>query len=677
MKNILLGTLFGAGLLSGTTQAQERLSPELLWDLDRVSGHSVSPNQDFIVFGKTSYDIKENSGNRDLYRYNVTTKAVTVFANNPKSEFNEEWRPDGLKVGFLRSTKSGPQLFEVNPDGSGERQLTNIEGGLIGFHYAPSGDRILMVRSVKLDNTTQDRYPDLPHADGRVIDDLMYRHWTQWDDYSYQHVFWAEYNNGNILSEPVDIMEGERFDSPMNPFGGMEEISWSPDGKLIAYTCKKLSGKEYAESTNSEIYLYNTETGETSNLTEGMEGYDKEPVFSPSGRYLAWSSMRRNGFESDKNRLFIYDLIKEEKRELTGLLDRNFNHLVWSEDEKTIYGLTGEKATYQICSIDIKSRKFELITEGNHNFVSLSILNKDEFIAGQQNISSPTDLYIVDEKSGDFENITYANAEQLDGVIMGSVEARMIPTTDGKMMKTWVIFPPNFDPTRKYPALLYCQGGPQSAVSQFFSYRWNFQLMAANDYIIIAPNRRGLPSFGRKWNDDISKDWGGQAMKDYLSAVDYMKQESYIDETRIGAVGASYGGYSVYWLAGNHDNRFKTFISHCGLFNLESWYGTTEELFFANWDIGGPYWEGKQMDYNKFSPHKFVRNWDTPILVIHSEKDFRVPIGEGLQAFQVAQLKDLKSRFLYFPSEGHWILQPQNGLLWHREFFRWLDETLK
>jgi dipeptidyl aminopeptidase/acylaminoacyl peptidase len=288
------------------------------------------------------------------------------------------------------------------------------------------------------------------------------------------------------------------------------------------------------------------------------------------------------------------------------------------------------------------------------------------------------ELYGFNIKKGTERVITHTNDEIYNSIALSKIEKRWVKTTDGKEMLTWVILPPNFDSTKTYPTLLYCQGGPQSAVSQFYSFRWNFQLMAANDYVIIAPNRRGLPSFGTEWNEAISKDWGGQAMKDYLAAFDEISKESYIDQNNAGAVGASYGGYSVYMLAGIHEKRFKSFVAHCGLFNLESWYGSTEELFFANFDIGGPYWENPApKSYAKFSPHKYAQNWDTPIFVIHGGRDYRVPDTQGMEAFQVAQLKGLKSRFLYFPKEGHWVLQPQNGLVWHREYFKWLDETLK
>jgi len=654
-----------------------RLTPEKLWELGRVSLDDVSPDGKKVVFGITYYDLGENKGNRDLYlleRSNEIVKKVSAFEG---SEFNARWRPDGKKIGFLTAESGTTQLWEMNPDGSDKRQVSQIEGGINGFSYAPTADRILFIKDVKLDGTANDMYPDLPKADARIIDDLMYRHWNQWHDYSYSHIFVSEYKNGRLQGDIKDIMEGERFDAPVQPFGGMEEITWSPDGNYIAYTCKKLTGKEYAVSTNTDIYLYDVNANKTQNLTEGMMGYDKEPAFSPDGTYIAWNSMARDGFEADRNRIFVMNVNGgSNPRELTEGWDRDANHPHWSADGQTVYYLTGEQATYQIGEFDVESSRYKTLTQGVHNYTGFKVTEAG-LIASKMSMSMPTELFFVDKK-GEETQLTNINKDVLGELKMGKVEKRYVKTTDYKDMLVWVIYPPNFDPNRKYPTLLYCQGGPQSAVSQFFSYRWNFQLMAANDYIIVAPNRRGLPSFGREWNDQISGDWGGQAMADYLSAIDAVKEEPYVDEERLGAVGASFGGYSVYWLAGNHNGRFKTFISHCGVYNLESWYGTTEEMFFANWDMKGAYWELKpNASYKLHSPHLYVRNWDTPILVIHSEKDFRVPIGEGMQAFNAAQLRGIPSRFLYFPNEGHWVTKPQNGVLWHRVFFEWLDGSLK
>ena len=672
-------TLFLGGIVffSNSLHAQsEGLTPEKLWKLGRVSLDDISPDGKTAIYGITRYNLEENKGNRDLYQISVeggNVKKITAFE---RSESQARYRHDGQKIGFLSSESGSTQLWEMSPDGSDKKQITKVEGGISGFIYSPTGDKILYLKDVKLDQTVNELYPDLPHANARIIDDLMFRHWNQWHDYAYSHIFVVDYTDGEVTGDAIDIMEGEPFDAPLNPFGGIEQITWSPNGFLIAYTCKKLSGKEYAESTNSEIYLYDLQGEKTTNVTEGMPGYDMEPVFSSDGKFLAWNSMEKAGFESDRNRIFVMDVYAQNKVEITEGLDQDANHPQWSEDGKHIYFATGVQATYQLASIEVASKKLSQITRGTHNLSGFQLAGKG-MVASKTTMSNPAELVYIELKSGKVTPITTTNQSVLNSVKMGKVEKRMIKTTDGLDMLTWVIYPPDFDETKSYPTLLYCQGGPQSAVSQSFSYRWNFQLMAANGYIVVAPNRRGLPSFGRRWNDQISGDWGGQAMKDYLSAIDELAKEEYVDESRLGAVGASFGGYSVYWLAGNHDKRFKAFISHCGLYNMESWYGTTEELFFANQDIGGPYWDVKpNATYKLHSPHLYAGNWDTPILVIHNEKDFRVPLGEGLQAFQAARLQDIPARFLYFPTEGHWVLGPQNGVLWHRVYFEWLGKWL-
>ncbi|MFK8103249.1 MAG: prolyl oligopeptidase family serine peptidase [Saprospiraceae bacterium] len=650
----------------------DRLTPEKLWELGRVSLQDVSPDGKLTLYSVRYYDLGENKGTSDLYLLPTDGGVAKRLTRSPETEYNALFRPDGFRISYLQDG----QIWEVDLKGSNQKKLSALTD-INGYAWSPMGDAVLFIRDVKYDKDLKDKYPDLPKANARIIDDLMYRHWNQWHDYKYSNVFYIGYRDGEIFGEPKNIMD-EAYDAPLNPFGGMEQISWSADGKHIAYTCKKLSGKAYAESTNSDIYLYELATEKTKNITEGMKGYDMEPAFSPDGKYLAWNSMETPGFESDRNRIFSYELATGKKEELTVGLNQSCDHPQWSKDSKTIYFRGGNQATYQIYSLDPAAKTIKQLTKGIHNYNGFKIAGTDQLVAQKTTMSMPTELFRVDAKTGVGTMISAVNKAALGKLKMGEVKSRMVKTTDGKEMLVWMIYPPDFDPSKKYPALLYCQGGPQSAVSQFFSYRWNFQLMAANDYIIVAPNRRGLPSFGRAWNDEISGDWGGQAMKDYFSAIDDAKRETYIDENRLGAVGASYGGYSVYWLAGNHNKRFKTFISHCGLFNLESWYGTTEELFFANQDIGGPYWGNTPPDsYAKHSPHRYVRNWDTPILVIHGEKDFRVPIGEGMQAFQAAQLQKIPSRFLYFPEEGHWVQSPQNGVLWHRVFFEWLDKSLK
>lgn len=667
-------------LVPGVLFAQSVLTPELLWQLKRVSRPVVSPDGRTFVYGMTTYDITENRGNTDLYLMPTTGGTPVQLTSFPGSESGATWHPDGDRIGFLSAQTGSMQLWEVNVDGSNPHVVSDIEGGISNFRYAPNGTYVSFTRDVKIDSTVVDRFPDLQKASARIIDDLMYRHWDSWHDFAYSHLFIAPYENGRI-GEPIDVMESERFDTPLNPFGGVEQIGWSPDGTRIAYTSKKKTGMEAATSTNSAIYLYELASGQTTDLTEGMMGYDVGPVFSPDGRYLVWLSMEREGYEADRNRLILYDFEEGEMRELTTGFDLNVHDPVWSPDGSRIYFTSEVAGTIQIYTAEVPAGTIRKITEGMHDYGSVNVGATSDgqvLIASRMSISAPTEIYRVDIETGEAEPLTKANEDILTGVKMGEVQQRMVKATDGKSILTWVIYPPDFDPTEEYPALLYAQGGPQSAVSQFFSYRWNFQLMAANGYVVVAPNRRGLPGFGLEWNEEISGDWGGQSMRDLLSAIDEVAAEPYIDDDRLGAVGASYGGYSVYWLAGNHDGRFATFVAHAGVFNLESMYGATEELFFVNFDLEGPYWETpRPQSYDRYSPHRYVQNWDTPMLIIHGEKDYRVPVTEGFQAFTALQSKGIESRLLYYPEEGHWVLSPQNGLLWHRVFFDWLDRFLK
>lgn len=677
MKNLVLSVLFfilGTGFLF----AQERLTPELLWKLGRVSDVQLSPDGKTILFGITYYNLQANKGNRNLYILPVSGGIPTKITESAGFVFNGLWRPDGKKIGYISSESGDNQIWEMNPDGTGKKQISTITDGINGFIYSPAINNIVFIKDVKMDKTVNEVYPDLPLADARIIDDLMYRHWDSWHDYAYSHVFFAPYKDG-IMSEGKDIMFGQYFDSPLTPDGGMEQIAISPDGKLIAFTCKKLKGKEEAISTNSDIFIYNIETGTTENISPELKGYDMEPVFSTDGKKIAWNSMATPGFESDKKRIMLYDFATKKCEDLSSGFDQSSTNFRFSSSEPDfMYFISGVNATYQIYKINIKTKKITQVTSGTHDYTEFCV-NGNTIVGAKMSMSLPTEIFLINQisKGNSEQQLTFTNKEQLKNIQMGRVEEKWITTTDKKKMLVWVIYPPYFDKNKKYPALLYCQGGPQSAVSQFFSYRWNFQMMAANDYIVVAPNRRGLPSFGQEWNDQISQDYGGQNMKDYLSAIDSVSKEPNIDANRLGAVGASYGGFSVYWLAGNHNKRFKAFIAHCGMFNLESWYGETEELWFANHDLGGAYWNKPQPKSYDFSPHKFVGNWDTPILVIHGANDFRIPFTEGMQAFDAAQLKGIPSRFLYFPKESHFVLKPQNSVLWQRVFFEWLDKYLK
>jgi dipeptidyl aminopeptidase/acylaminoacyl peptidase len=662
--------------------AQNKMQAETLWKFGRVSEPKVSPNGKLIVYNVTRYNVSENKGNNDLWLVGINGKDEIQLTNTPFSESNARWRPDGKKIGFLSTESGSSQLWEINADGTEKKQISNFEGGIYNFNYSPTMKHIYFSQEVEIDMSLKKRYPDLPKANALMYDELMMRHWNQWEDGAYSHVMYCSYDAG-VLGKAIDLMPNERYDAPTMPFGGEEQMSWSADGKTIAYTCKKEVGAAYAVSTNTEIYLYNIETGKTLNISKPNKGYDVEPRFSPDGKQVAWLSMERAGFEADKNRIFVMDLATKVITDITKPIDQSADNILWSKDSKTIYFTSCVDAVHQLYSYSLFAKKDPLrkITNGLSDLGSIDISfdgKVSNIVATRVNMSSPTEIFRIELTKGNSYKLTSTNDDELKKLELGKVEKRMVETTDDKEMLVWVIYPPDFDKNKKYPSLLVCQGGPQSTVSQNFSYRWNFQLMAAQGYIVIAPNRRGLPSFGQEWNDQISGDWGGQAMKDLLSAVDDVSKEEYIDKDRRAAVGASYGGYSVYWLAGHHQNRFKSFIAHCGVFNLESMYGATEEIFFVNHDLEGAYWKTPTpKSYELFSPHKFVKNWNTPILVIHNDKDFRVPLGEGLQAFSAAQLQGIKSRFLYFADEGHWVTKPQNSLLWQREFFRWLDETVK
>lgn len=658
--------------------SQERMTPEKLWELGRVSGDGISPDGNYLYYGVSKYNLDDNKGNRDLYRMPVKGGKAEQLTNTPSSEYGLQFRPDGKKMGYML----GGQWWEADLDGKNAKQITNIEGGIGSLKYSPDGSKVAYTADVKTAKTLAEQYPNLPKADARIIDDLMYRHWDHWEDEFRSHVFVADYSDGSV-SNAKDIMEGEPYDCPLQPFGGSEDYNWNAKGDKLAYVSKKLSGVKAAQSTNSDIYLYYVEFDKTVNTTKENEGYDTHPVFDPSGNYLSYLTMETPGYESDVQKLVVYNPDSGERIFIGNEWDNTISGFTWEADGTSMIINAGENATYQLYrseNILDKATPSQIvkITSGDHNVGSVIGVVDGKVIAAKTDMNHAAEIYSFAISNGKEKKLTTVNDAIYSKIDMSRVEKRMIETTDGQQMLVWVIYPPNFDKSKQYPSLLYCQGGPQSAVSQFYSFRWNFQLMAANDYIIIAPNRRGLPTFGAEWNRTISLDWGGQPMQDYMRAVESMREEPFIDPTRIGAVGASYGGYSVYMLAGMHGDMFCSFISHCGLYNLESWYGVTEELFFADFDIGGPYWKRPQpQSYEKFSPHKFVGNWNAPMMVIHGGNDFRVPINQGMEAFQAAKIQGLKSKFLYFPNEGHWVLQPQNGLLWHSEFFKWLDETVK
>lgn len=678
MKKFFL-VIFAFVLLLNISEAQEKklLTPEILWSFGRIGEVSVSPDNSTLLFSVRYYDIQKNKGQSDIFTVPVSGGDYKRLTNSPEAKYSIHWRPDGKKIGFVCTMSGTTQIWEMNPDGSDWKQISSIDGGINDFKYSPDMKKILFTKDVKIDKDIHDIYPDLQKTNARIYNDLMYRHWDTWSDGTYSHLFVADYSEN--IKTAHDMMQGEPYETPMKPFGGMEQINWSPDSKQIAYTCKKMTGKQYSISTNSEIYIYNTETKTTNNITEGMMGYDVAPVFSPDGKKIAWCSMERDGYEADKNRLFILDFESGTKTYATKELDQNAEGLNWTKDSRTIYFVSGVRGTQEIFKYDIPEGKITRVTDGQHNYLS-AIPAGNKLISEKHSMQKPTEIYLVDPATGKDIELSFVNKNILDNLAIGDVKRRITKATDGKDLNSWVIYPPNFDPNNKYPTLLFCEGGPQSAVDQFWSYRWNFQIMAANGYIIIAPARRGSLTYGQEWVEQISGDYGGQNMRDYLSAIDDIAKEPYVNKDKLGCVGASYGGYSAYYLAGIHEKRFKAFISHDGIFNEEAQYLETEEMWFENWDMGGPFWDKDNAVAQKsytYSPHKLVQNWDTPILCIHGEKDYRIVYTQAMQAFNAAILRGIPAQLLIFPDENHWVLQPQNGIVWQRTFFGWLDKWLK
>jgi dipeptidyl aminopeptidase/acylaminoacyl peptidase len=653
------------------------MTPEVLWSFGRIVEPVVSPDKSTVLYGVTYYNVEENKSYRELYTVSVNGGDPVKITDTPEKESSALWRPDGKKIGYLSNKSGEMQLWEINADGSDAIQISEVKGGITGFKYSPDASKVLFTADVKVKPDVHDLFPDLPKANAHLETGLMYKHWDEWVS-TVPHPFVADLKNGK-LENVVDLLEGEPFESPMKPFGGVEQLDWSPDGKTIAYTCRKKTGKEYALSTNSDIYFYNVESKKTENKTEGMMGYDLNPTFSPDGKYMAWESMERDGYEADKTRLFVLNVETGEKSDYSVDFDQSSTNLTWSADSKTIYFVSCWHALTQLYKLDLAAKKITQITSGVHDYAFVAEAG-NKLVGMKHSMSQPDEIYAIDPRTGAETALTAVNKPILDQLALAKVEERWIKTTDNKEMLTWVVYPPHFDPNKKYPTILFCEGGPQSTVSQFWSYRWNFQQMAANGYIVVAPNRRGLPSFGKEWLEQISGDYGGQNMKDYLSAIDAVAKEPYVDKDKLGCVGASYGGFSVYWLAGHHEKRFKAFIAHDGMFNLEQQYLETEEMWFVNWDLGGPYWDRQnkiaQRSYAN-SPHLFVDKWDTPILVIHGEKDYRILASQGMAAFNAAVLRGVPAQLLIFPEENHWVLQPQNGILWQRVFKGWLDKYLK
>lgn len=652
--------------------------------LGRVSEPRVSPDGKRVLFGVSYESVPQNKSNRDLYVMNIDGTGVTRITKTAQSENSAVWIDNGTRIAFVYAEKgSSPQLWVMNADGTERHAATNIEGGIEGFLFSPDQSKVVLIRTVKYNRTAADIYPDLPKATGRVIDDLMYKHWDTWVT-EIPHPFIGAFD-GQTITDLKDIMEGEPYEAPMRPFGGVESFAWSPDSKILVYTSRKKTGMEYALSTNSDLYAYNLTTGTTTNLTEGMMGYDTNPAFSPDGRYMAWLSMERDGYEADKNCLFIRDNATGQKTDLTSDWDYTIEEFVWNPNGKNIWFIAYHQGVAPIFNMEVATHKVTTVAEGLYDYTTLAPVDNKTIVTMRHSMLRPNEIYRIGPKTkkGVKEDValTDINGDIFAQLTMPTIEAKKVPTTDGKEMLTWVIYPPKFDASHKYPAILYCQGGPQSAVSQFWSYRWNFALMASNGYIMIAPNRRGVPGFGTEWEEQISKDYPGQNMRDYLSAVDYMKaNEPAIDPARIGATGASYGGFSVYWLAGNHDKRFAALLAHAGIFNTEAQYLETEEMWFANWDMGGAFWDKDNAVAQRTfatSPHRFVDRWDTPIMISHGEKDYRILASQGMAAFNAAKMRGIPAEMVIFPDENHWILKPQNAVMWQRLFFRWFDRWLK
>ena len=654
-----------------------RLTPEALWAMGRIN--SVLPNEQTnqLAYTVSYYSVEENRSSSWIrVAHEQDNQLVT---DNEWVGYEPAWW--GNNIAYL----NGGKLHVKSIDGK-VKTLNGFDKDIEGFLLSPQGDKIILIAQVKTVASTADKHPDLPLASGRVVDDLMYKHWDEWTETA-PHPFLCELKEGIANPESqiknleiincIDLLEDTPYESPMKPFGGIEQLAWSPDGKTIAYTCRKKSGLDYAISTNSDIYLYDIATGTHTNLTEGNMGYDTNPSYSPDGKYIAWLSMERDGYESDENRLFICNIATGEQTFLSKGLDTNVDSYYWKDNNTLVFSAVWH-ATSMLYEINLQGERTYLTT-GQYDYVPAANIG-DTYYCLRHSMRKANEIFRFKQGEEPVQ-ISHENENIYSQITLGEVVPRWQTTTDGKQMLTWIIYPPHFDPTKKYPTLLYCEGGPQSPVSQFWSFRWNFMMMAANDYIIVAPNRRGLPGFGNAWNEQISGDYGGQCMKDYLTAIDeFVMNEPYVDKDHLGCVGASFGGFSVYWLAGHHNKRFKAFIAHDGIFNMEMQYLETEEKWFANWDMGGAYWDKKNKIAQRTfanSPHLFVDKWDTPILCIHGEKDYRILANQGMAAFDAAKMRGVEAQLLIFPDENHWVLKPQNGILWQRTFFNWLDKYLK
>ena len=683
------------------------MTPEALWAMGRIGASTASPDGKQIVYQVTYYSVAQNKSHTILYIQDINGKNKRQLTSDNKSESDATWIESGKRIAFLRDG----EIWVMNPDGNNRKQLSHTEGAIEGFSFSPDEKKVVYIKNIPYHGTIRETPSDLPKATGLLITDMNYRHWDHYVQ-TIAHPFVANITQEGI-QEGKDIMQGQPFEAPVAPFGGIEQIAWSTDSKYIAYTSRKKEGTQYAISTDTDIYLYDINNGSTINLckpanyqeseidaTKTMKdqavnhqqgdmqvGYDTNPKFSPDGKYIAWQSMKHDGYESDLNRLCIMELSTGKKYYLIDKdnFDSNVEQYVWANDSKNVYFLGCWHACINVYQASLTG-KIKQLTDGWYDFGSVNTLgNTKNLLVTRHSMLQPDDIYQLApskvEKKSNLTQLTFENKDILNQLATPKLQQRWVKTTDGKEELVWIVLPPHFDANKKYPALLFCEGGPQSPVSQFWSYRWNFFIMASKGYVVVAPNRRGLPGFGSAWNEEVSGDWTGQCMDDYLSAIDDASNLPFVDKNRLGCVGASFGGFSVYYLAGHHNKRFKAFIAHDGAFNLESMYTDTEEAWFSNWEYDDAYWNKDQSQRAKNtyanSPHRFIDKWDTPILVIHGEKDYRINANQGMGAFNAARLRGIPAEMLLFPDENHWVLKPQNGILWQRTFFDWLDRWLK
>ena len=662
--------------------ANHRLTPEILQELGKISEVTPSPDGTKLLYGVSYVSVKENRSNRELFVMHIDGSDNHAITHTAKSESNAVWSADGNEIYFMSSESGSSQIWKMNADGSNRQQISDFDRSIEGFVFSPDFSQVIMIAALPMPKTDEQLFEGLDKTTGRIYEEMNYRHWNDWV-MDYPHPYLAKVVDGKVSNDGVkDILEGEPYECPMRPFGGTEAFAWTPDSKQIVYSCRKETGTDYAFSTRASLYLYNVSDGTTVDLHPGDHGYDTNPTFSPDGKYLAFQSMARNGYESDKNRLMIIDMVSREMRDLTASYDNNCDGFVWNADSRNLTFTGASYGTSKIFSVNVDEAKVAQVSADVQADYGSVTLAGNQIIATRHSMASPDEIFALNE-AGEATQLSFENKAMLDQIEMGRVEPRWMKTTNGDDMLVWVAYPVGFDetlkndPDHKFPTLLYCQGGPESAVSQFWSTRWNVAIMQANGYVVVLPNRHGVPGFGQAYNEQIAGDFAGQCMKDYFTAIDNIAKEPWCDSDRLGAVGASFGGYSVYWLAGHHDNRFKCFIAHCGIYNTESMYAETEEMWFANWDYGGAPWDKNPNKSYTDSPHKSITKWNTPILVIHNEYDFRIPVTQGMQAFNAARMRGVPAKFLYFPDECHWVTKPQNGVLWQRVFFDWLDKYLK